>query len=100
MAAESDGSKQVNRLEESLGGRDLIIGVDRLDYSKGLIKRIEAFQHLLTRYTENRGTVGFLQINPPSRPDVADYVDIRHELEPIPAHGTGTFPAYAGVPTP
>src|SRR3546814_12724779 len=58
MAAESDGSKQVNRLEESLGGRDLIIGVDRLDYSTGLIKRIEAFQHLLTRYPENRGKIG------------------------------------------
>src|SRR3546814_867049 len=98
MAAESDGSKQVNRLEESLGGRDLIIGVDRLDYSKGLIKRIEAFQHLLTRYPENRGKVVFLQINPPSRSDVADYVDIRHELEAIAGHVNGTFAEYDWVP--
>ncbi|HEY9549230.1 MAG TPA: trehalose-6-phosphate synthase, partial [Kiloniellaceae bacterium] len=50
MAVESEGGKQVIRLEESLAGRDLIIGVDRLDYSKGLIKRVQAFEHLLTAY--------------------------------------------------
>ena len=55
MAAESEGSRQVVRLQESLGSRDLMIGVDRLDYSKGLIKRVEAFEHLLTAYPDNRG---------------------------------------------
>src|SRR3546814_14068148 len=99
MAAESDGSKQVNRLEESLGGRDLIIGVDRLDYSQGLIKRIEAFQHLLTRYPENRGKVLFLPTNSPSTSDVADYEDIRHELAAIAGPVNGTFAASDWVPT-
>ncbi|GAB4357129.1 MAG: trehalose-6-phosphate synthase [Kiloniellaceae bacterium] len=98
MAAESEGSKQVVRLEESLGKRDLIIGVDRLDYSKGLVKRIEAFEHLLTAYPENRGKVVFLQINPPSRSDVADYVDIRRELEATAGHVNGTFADYDWVP--
>jgi len=98
MAAESEGSKQVTRLEESLGKRDLIIGVDRLDYSKGLVKRIEAFEHLLTAYPDNRGKVVFLQINPPSRADVADYVDIRRELEATAGHVNGTFAEYDWVP--
>lgn len=98
MAAESEGSKQVTRLEESLGGRDMIIGVDRLDYSKGLIKRVEAFEHLLTAYPENRGKVVFLQINPPSRSDVADYVDIRRALEATAGHVNGTFAEYDWVP--
>src|SRR3546814_18321812 len=66
--------------------------------SSDLIKRIEAFQHLLTRYPENRGKVVFLQINPPSRSDVADYVDIRHELEAIAGHVNGTFAEYDWVP--
>ena len=81
MAEDSEHSNQVERLKKSLIGRDLIIGVDRLDYSKGLINRVEAFEHLLTTYPDNRGNVVFLQINPPSRADVADYVDIRRELE-------------------
>jgi len=98
MAAESEGSKQVIRLEESLGKRDLVIGVDRLDYSKGLIKRVEAFEHLLTAYPDNRGKVVFLQINPPSREDVADYVDIRHELEAASGRVNGAFAEYDWMP--
>jgi trehalose 6-phosphate synthase len=98
MAVESEGSKQVARLEQSLGGRDLIIGVDRLDYSKGLIKRVEAYQHLLTAYPENRSKVVFLQINPPSRSDVADYVDIRRELEAAAGHLNGAFAEYDWAP--
>ena len=98
MAAESEGSKQVQRLQDSLGGRDLMIGVDRLDYSKGLIKRVEAFEHLLTAYPENRGRIVFLQINPPSRSDVADYIDIKRELEAAAGYVNGTFAEYDWVP--
>jgi trehalose 6-phosphate synthase len=98
MAEESEGSKQVERLQESLGKRDLIIGVDRLDYSKGLIKRVEAFEHLLTAYPDNRGKVVFLQINPPSRSDVTDYVDIRHELESAAGRVNGAFAEYDWIP--
>jgi len=98
MAAESERSRQVVRLEESLVKRDLMIGVDRLDYSKGLIKRVEAFEHLLTAYPDNRGKVVFLQINPPSREDVADYVDIRHELEATSGRVNGAFAEYDWMP--
>lgn len=98
MAAESENSKQVIRLRKSLLDRDLIIGVDRLDYSKGLINRVEAFEHLLTSYPDNRGKVVFLQINPPSRSDVTDYVDIRHELEATAGRVNGTFAEYDWVP--
>ncbi len=98
MAIESETSKQVHRLEHSLRQRDLIIGVDRLDYSKGLIKRIEAFEHLLTTYPDNRGKVVFLQINPPSRSDVSEYVDIRRELEATAGRVNGAFAEYDWVP--
>lgn len=98
MAAESEDSKQVHRLQSSLVQRDLIIGVDRLDYSKGLVKRIEAFEHLLTTYPDNRGKVVFLQINPPSRSDVADYIDIKRELEATAGYVNGTFAEYDWVP--
>ncbi|WP_193370895.1 alpha,alpha-trehalose-phosphate synthase (UDP-forming) [Pelagibius marinus] len=98
MAVESEDSKQVHRLLESLGKRDLMIGVDRLDYSKGLIKRVEAFEHLLAAYPDNRGKVVFLQINPPSRSDVADYIDMKRELEATAGHVNGTFAEYDWMP--
>jgi len=98
MAEESADTRQVGRLRESLQGRDLIIGVDRLDYSKGLVKRIQAFEHLLTAYPDNRGNVVFLQINPPSRSDVADYVDMRRELEATAGHLNGAFAEFDWMP--
>ena len=98
MAVESEESRQVHRLQDSLGQRDLMIGVDRLDYSKGLIKRVKAFDHLLTAYPDNRGKVVFLQINPPSRSDVAEYVEIRRELEATAGHVNGNFAEYDWVP--
>jgi len=73
-------SRNSQRLTESLGERCLMIGVDRLDYSKGLPNRFEAFSRLLTRYPEHRSRVNFLQIAAPSREDVPEYAALRPML--------------------
>ncbi len=91
-------SRQAERLRESLVDRDLIIGVDRLDYSKGLPQRLEAFQVLLENYAENRGRVTFMQIAPPTRADVQEYIDIRRELESKAGHINGRFAEFDWVP--
>jgi trehalose 6-phosphate synthase len=88
---EAINSRQTKRLKASLRGRDLIIGVDRLDYSKGLVTRMEAYELLLTNYPANRGQVTFLQIAPPSRSDVPEYVEIRQELEYAAGRINGAF---------
>lgn len=92
-------SRLTQRLMTSLGNRDLIIGVDRLDYSKGLIQRMSAFEHLLESYPENRGRVVMMQISPPSRSDVPEYVDIRQELEAAAGHINGAYAEFDWVPT-
>lgn len=71
----------VQRLIASLQGRKLIMGVDRLDYSKGLMQRFAAFEHFLETYPDNQGKVTFLQIAPLSRADVQAYSEIRQALE-------------------
>jgi len=48
-------SRQASRLFDSLSGRDLMIGVDRLDYSKGLLARFHAFERLIETYPKTRG---------------------------------------------
>lgn len=58
-AARAEASTETTRLRESLGGRALAIGVDRLDYSKGLVNRFEAFGRLLANYPEHRRQVSF-----------------------------------------
>jgi len=92
-------SRLTRRLMTSLGNRELIIGVDRLDYSKGLIQRMAAFEHLLENYPENRGRVVMMQISPPSRVDVPEYVDIRRELESAAGHINGAYAEFDWVPT-
>jgi trehalose 6-phosphate synthase len=91
-AAESASeSRQVERLRASLRDRDLIIGVDRLDYSKGLVQRFEAFEELLRSYPANRGRVVMMQIAPPSRADVPEYAEIRRRTESIAGRVNGTY---------
>jgi trehalose 6-phosphate synthase len=80
QAAAADGSRSMRRLHHSLGNRAFLIGVDRLDYSKGLTARFAAYTHLLETYPETRGRTVLIQIAPPSRSEVPEYQDIRKSL--------------------
>ena len=69
------------RLRASLPEGEMILSVDRLDYSKGLTRRFAAFERFLEMFPQHQGQVTFLQIAPPSRSDVEAYREIRAELE-------------------
>lgn len=93
----SDGP-EVQRLRDSLAGRHLVIGVDRLDYSKGIPKRFEAFQILLGARPEHRGKVTFMQIAPISRGEVSQYRRLRNELDGLTGRINGKFAEFDWVP--
>lgn len=69
------------RIGRFLGGRSLVIGVDRMDYSKGLPERFEAVGRLFDDYPETHGTVSVTQIAPPSRSKVDEYKELRKSLD-------------------
>ncbi|MEM8586485.1 MAG: alpha,alpha-trehalose-phosphate synthase (UDP-forming) [Pseudomonadota bacterium] len=98
LSAQAEKARQAERLRESLKGSELIIGVDRLDYSKGLPERLLAFQALLDNYAGNRGHVTLMQIAPPTRSDVAEYQEIRQTLESLAGHINGAFAEFDWVP--
>ncbi len=81
----------VRRMIDSLMSRSLMIGVDRLDYSKGLVERFTAYQHFLEAYPENIGRITYIQIAPLSRTDVRAYADIRKALEQAAGRTNGRF---------
>jgi len=81
LAARRFRTREVAQLRESLAGRALAIGVDRLDYTKGLPQRIAGFGKLLQRFPRHRGKVTFLQVAAISRGDVATYRALRRELD-------------------
>ena len=70
----------VRRLCTGLAGAKLIVGVDRIDYSKGLGQRFQAFDHLLTRYPGLKRRLSYLQVGVPSRSNIASYRELQREL--------------------
>ena len=97
-AKDADELPEIAQLHASLEGRALIIGVDRLDYSKGLPERFNAYARLLERTPALHRKVTFLQIAPPSRSGVPEYRQIRRELERSAGHINGLYAAPDWVP--
>jgi trehalose 6-phosphate synthase len=90
-ATRAAGTGVVQRTVQSLLGRRLIIGADRLDPSKGLLERFRAYQHFLETYPEQRGQVTYLQIAPLGRQSVRAYSQIRDALEQSSGRTNGRF---------
>ncbi|MEA3018460.1 MAG: trehalose 6-phosphate synthase [Sphingomonadales bacterium] len=86
------------RMVASSAGRKVIIGVDRLDYSKGLEERFLGYRRFLEEHEENRGGVFLLQIAPPSRGEVHTYEIIRERLDELSGRINGEFAEVDWVP--
>jgi trehalose 6-phosphate synthase len=74
-----------------LVGRALIIGVDRLDYSKGIANRLSAFERFLQTQPDWRGKVTYLQIAPKSRIEIPEYTEIEREIGAASGRINGAF---------
>jgi len=98
MAAASLRGAEARRIKASLAGRLLAIGVDRLDYSKGLVNRFEAFARLLAKCPQHRRRVSFLQIAPRSREDLGAYQALRRELDRIVGDTNGQYSEFDWTP--
>jgi trehalose 6-phosphate synthase len=98
LAEKAVESDETLRLRDSLAGRALVIGADRLDYSKGLTNRMEAFQELLTAWPEHKSRVTFMQIAPVSRGELAQYRQLRRELEGLAGRLNGKFSEFDWTP--
>lgn len=91
LAAATEAKSHVERMRSALRRSALIVGVDRLDYSKGIPERLRAFEALLRDYPEHHGQVSFLQISAPSREEVPEYVNLRTEVEQLAGRITGQY---------
>jgi trehalose 6-phosphate synthase len=90
-AIHSQASETVKRMSEGLLGRRCVIGVDRLDYSKGLVDRFLAYERYMEAHPESLGRITFLQIAPLSRADLRTYAEIRRSLEQTAGRINGRF---------
>ncbi len=97
-AASEQAAAARETLHRSVEGKKLIIGVDRLDYSKGLAERFLGYRRFLEEHEDWRGRVSFLQIAPPSRGEVHTYEHIREDLDELSGRINGEFADVDWVP--
>ena len=98
-AADSEVARDAfERLKASAAGRSTIIGVDRLDYSKGLEERFLGYRRFLEEHQDCQGKVFLLQIAPPSRGEVDTYEVIRTDLDELSGRINGEFASVDWVP--
>jgi trehalose 6-phosphate synthase len=97
-AASETARSQFERLRTSVEDKKTIIGVDRLDYSKGLEERFLGYRRFLEEHGDWRGRVTLLQIAPPSRGEVATYQEIREGLDELSGRINGEFADVDWVP--
>ncbi|MBN8281287.1 MAG: trehalose-6-phosphate synthase [Gammaproteobacteria bacterium] len=78
-------------LRDLLPNRQLLLGVDRLDYTKGIPERLLAFADALERYPELRQQVTLIQVVVPSRDDIPQYASLKHRIENLVGEINGRF---------
>ncbi len=89
---------EFDELRERYRGRTVILGVDRLDYTKGLPQKLIAFEELLEKNPELADKVVFIQIASPSRMNVAEYQRLKREVDELVGRISGRFGGVSGSP--
>jgi trehalose 6-phosphate synthase/phosphatase len=78
-------------IQRNVGGEQIILGVDRLDYTKGIPERLLAFRNLLEDRVELRGRVTLVQVVVPSREDIPAYQELKLAIERLVSNINGQF---------
>ncbi len=90
-AASEAVAEKARELHALLPRRKLVLGIDRLDYTKGVTLRMRAFQDLLERHPDMRGKVSLLQVVVPSRENIPEYDRMKTEIEQLAGRINGQF---------
>jgi len=97
-AASRDIELAVNQFRHEMTNKFLVLGVDRMDYTKGIPERLKGFRILLRRFPELRHRVTLLQVVVPSREDIPNYKELRREVELLVSQINGEFTESGWVP--
>jgi trehalose 6-phosphate synthase/phosphatase len=97
-AASAPVTTMASSLRQNMNVEHLLLGVDRLDYTKGIPERLRAFALLLEKSRELRGRIAMAQVVVPSREDIPKYQELRVEVERLVTSINGRFSHNGWVP--
>lgn len=98
LASSKEVADEAWYIHERLPERKLVLGVDRLDYTKGILERLKAFEILLEKYPDLRDKINFIQVVVPSRIDVKEYQDMKRTIDETVGRINGRFTYHDWVP--
>jgi len=98
LASNQDVSDGAWYIHEALPGKHIIFGIDRLDYTKGIPLRLEAFREALRRYPELQQNVTLIQVVVPSRTHIRNYMEMKTDIERLVSEINGEFTISGWVP--
>ena len=98
QAATQEVADKAWNIHEQLSDVQIMLGVDRQDYTKGIIERLEAFQNALLRYPELREKLVLVQIVVPSRHKIPEYQDLKEKIDRLVSEINGQFTRSGWVP--
>jgi len=90
--------QEVRKIRQKVGDCKIVISIDRLDYTKGIIQRLEAFDLFLSQNPRYRGKVTLIMVAVPSRTRVPDYINLRNRLEQLVGRVNGEYGAIGWIP--
>ena len=98
QAAAKSVAGRASQLYEAIPNCQIILGVDRLDYSKGIPEKLRAFRNALERFDDLHGNVSLVQIVVPSREDIPEYQELKAEIEGFVSEINGKFTQSGWIP--
>ncbi|HXS37771.1 MAG TPA: bifunctional alpha,alpha-trehalose-phosphate synthase (UDP-forming)/trehalose-phosphatase [Flavipsychrobacter sp.] len=98
LAESSNTRRNERKLKQLINHNKLIISIDRLDYSKGIIPRLQAYDLLLQRHPELRGKITLIQLVVPSRDNVPQYKELKEEMNRMISDINGRYSTFSWQP--
>ena len=98
LASQPETQQRAARIRRQVGAERILLGVDRLDYTKGILERLAGFEHFLEQSPESRGRITFVQIAVPSRERVEDYRRMKRDIDEAVGRLSGRFTRGGSVP--
>jgi trehalose 6-phosphate synthase/phosphatase len=98
LASDEDVRAQAEAIRHDAAGRQIVLGVDRLDYTKGIPRRLEAIEQLLTAHPELSDQMRYIQVAVPSRGEVEQYQKFKRVVEGTIGRINGTCSTLRSTP--
>ena len=98
-SAEAQATKEIiSRYRGTLGSQKLLLSIDRLDYSKGILQRLAAFDLFLQEHEEHRTKVSLIMIVVPSREQVKEYAELKEEIDTLVGRINSKYSSFDWMP--